>query len=247
MATHLVIGDPHCTPKANNDRFLWAGRVAADYKVSHVICMGDFCSMDSLSSYDRGKKSFEGRRYQQDMDHSHEALSLFNRGLGKHRPKKIMIHGNHEDRIDRFVDENPELDGTLKISDLKFKQHGWEEVKYKAIKVVDGVHYSHHLPSGIMGSAISGENIARSILTKHKVSATVGHSHLLDYAVSTLPSGKKLHALSAGCYLNHTEHFARDTQHMWWSGLIVKREVKDGNYNMELIDIKTVRREYGKR
>ena len=53
MATHLVIGDPHCTPKANNDRFLWAGRVAADYKVSHVICMGDFCSMDSLSSYDR--------------------------------------------------------------------------------------------------------------------------------------------------------------------------------------------------
>ena len=55
MATHLVIGDPHCTPKANNDRFLWAGRVAADYKVSHVICMGDFCSMDSLSSYDRAK------------------------------------------------------------------------------------------------------------------------------------------------------------------------------------------------
>ena len=63
MATHLVIGDPHCTPKASNERFLWAGRVAADYKVSHVICMGDFCSMDSLSTYDRGKKSFEGRRY----------------------------------------------------------------------------------------------------------------------------------------------------------------------------------------
>ena len=29
-----------------------------------------------------------------------------------------MLHGNHEDRIDRFVDDNPELDGTLKISDL---------------------------------------------------------------------------------------------------------------------------------
>ena len=43
MATHLIIGDPHCTPKANNDRFLWAGRLAADYKVTHVVCMGDFC------------------------------------------------------------------------------------------------------------------------------------------------------------------------------------------------------------
>ena len=28
---------------------------------------------------------------------------------------------------------------------------------------------------------------------------------------------------------------------MWWSGLIVKREVKDGNYNIETIDIKTIR------
>ncbi|BCV05947.1 MAG: hypothetical protein CM15mV121_270 [uncultured marine virus] len=46
------------------------------------------------------------------MQHSHEALSLFNKGLGKHKARKIMLHGNHEDRIDRFVDENPELDGT---------------------------------------------------------------------------------------------------------------------------------------
>ena len=64
---------------------------------------------------------------------------------------------------------------------------------------------------------------------------------------ATLPSGKKLHALSAGCYLNHTEHFARDTQHMWWSGLIVKREVKGGHYNIETVDIKAIRREYGRR
>ena len=59
MATHLVIGDPHCTPKANNDRFLWAGKFAHDLKPDTIVCMGDFASMDSLSSYDKGKKSFE--------------------------------------------------------------------------------------------------------------------------------------------------------------------------------------------
>ena len=42
MATHLVIGDPNCTPKASNERFLWAGRLAADVKATHIICMGDF-------------------------------------------------------------------------------------------------------------------------------------------------------------------------------------------------------------
>ena len=55
MATHVVIGDPHCTPKASNERFLWAGRLAADVRATHIICMGDFCSMDSLSSYDKKK------------------------------------------------------------------------------------------------------------------------------------------------------------------------------------------------
>ena len=55
MATHLVMGDPHCTPKASNERFLWAGKFAHDLRPNTIICMGDFASMDSLSSYDIGK------------------------------------------------------------------------------------------------------------------------------------------------------------------------------------------------
>ena len=89
MATHLVIGDPHCTPKASNDRFLWAGKFARDLKPNTIICMGDFASMDSLSSYDKGKKQFEGRRYKKDIDHAHDALDKFNKGLEGRRPRKI--------------------------------------------------------------------------------------------------------------------------------------------------------------
>ena len=77
MATHLVIGDPHCTPKASNDRFLWAGKFAHDLKPNTIICMGDFASMDSLSSYDKGKKQFEGRRYKKDIDHAHDREYAF--------------------------------------------------------------------------------------------------------------------------------------------------------------------------
>jgi len=245
MATHLIIGDPHCTPKANNDRFLWAGRVAADIKATHVICMGDFCSVDSLCSYDKAKLSFEGRRFKKDIEHTQDALLKFNRGLGKHRPRKIMILGNHEDRIDRVVQDNPELEGTLSISNLQYERYGWQQVPYKKGKVISGVYYTHHLASGITGRPISGENVARTILTKHKVSATVGHCHLLDHAVSTLPSGKKLYALSAGCYLNHEEAYAKETQHLWWSGLVIKHSVKDGEYDLETMEYKRVKQLYG--
>ena len=246
MATHLVIGDPHCNPKASNDRFLWAGKLARDLKPDTIICMGDFSSLDSLSSYDKGKKSFEGRRYKKDIDHAHDALEKFNKGLNGRRSRKVMLLGNHEDRIDRIVDETPELDGTISTKDLKFKEFGWEVFAYQEPVAIDGVHYCHNYPTGIMGKPISGDNIARSLLLKNKVSSTVGHCHLFDYSMCTIPSGRKVLGLSAGCYLHHKEEYARNTQRLWWSGLIVKRNVRQGEYDIETIEYNTVKRRYGR-
>ena len=246
MATHLVIGDPHCNPKASNDRFLWAGKLARDLKPDTIICMGDFSSLDSLSSYDKGKKSFEGRRYKKDIDHAHDALEKFNKGLNGRRSRKVMLLGNHEDRIDRIVDETPELDGTISTKDLKFKEFGWEVFAYQEPVAIDGVHYCHNYPTGIMGKPISGDNIARSLLLKNKVSSTVGHCHLFDYSMCTIPSGRKVLGLSAGCYLHHKEEYARNTQRLWWSGLIVKRNVRHGEYDIETVEYNTVKRRYGR-
>ena len=244
MATHLVIGDPHCNPKASNDRFLWAGKLARDLKPDTIICMGDLSSMDSLSSYDKGKKSFEGRRYKKDIDHAHDALEKFNKGLNGRRSRKVMLLGNHEDRIDRIVDETPELDGTISTKDLKFKEFGWEVIAYQEPVAIDGVHYCHNYPTGIMGKPISGDNIARSLLLKNKVSSTVGHCHLFDYSMCTVPTGRKVIGLSAGCYLHHKEDYARNTQRLWWSGLIVKRNVRQGEYDIETIKYNVVKRRY---
>jgi len=246
MATHLVIGDPHCNPKASNDRFLWAGKLARDLKPDTIICMGDFSSLDSLSSYDKGKKSFEGRRYKKDINHAHDALEKFNKGLNGRRSRKVMLLGNHEDRIDRIVDETPELDGTISTKDLKFKEFGWEVIAYQEPVAIDGIHYCHNYPTGIMGKPISGDNIARSLLLKNKVSSTVGHCHLFDYSMCTIPSGRKVLGLSAGCYLHHKEEYARNTQRLWWSGLIVKRNVRQGEYDIETIEYNTVKRRYGR-
>ena len=246
MATHLVIGDPHCNPKASNDRFLWAGKLARDLKPDTIICMGDLSSLDSLSSYDKGKKSFEGRRYKKDIDHAHDALEKFNKGLNGRRSRKVMLLGNHEDRIDRIVDETPELDGTISTKDLKFKEFGWEVIAYQEPVAIDGVHYCHNYPTGIMGKPISGDSIARSLLLKNKVSSTVGHCHLFDYSMCTIPTGRKVLGLSAGCYLHHKEDYARNTQRLWWSGLIVKRNVRQGEYDIETIEYNIVKRRYGK-
>ena len=79
------------------------------------------------------------------------------------------------------------------------------------------------------------------------MSSTVGHSHLLDYAIASQPSGKKIMGLSAGCYLIHKEKYAYNTQRLWWSGLIVKRNVKGGEYDIETVHISEVKKRYGRR
>jgi len=66
--THLIIPDSHAHPDHNNDRFEWLGKLIMDVKPDVVVNIGDMADMPSLSTYDRGTKGFEGRRYKKDVD-----------------------------------------------------------------------------------------------------------------------------------------------------------------------------------
>jgi len=45
------------------DHLTWAGQYAVDKKPDVIVHIGDHWDMPSLSHYDKGTKSFEGRRY----------------------------------------------------------------------------------------------------------------------------------------------------------------------------------------
>ena len=258
MTSHLVIGDPHCKPGVSNKRFSYLGKFIADKKPDVIVCIGDFADMESLCSYDRGKKDFEGRRYNNDINAVHEALELieiptkqYNEQQRKnkktqYKPRKVLTLGNHEQRIERAVECSPELEGTIGFADLKYESYGWQVIPYTVPIEIDGVFYSHFFPSGIKGEAISGVNIASNIITKMMVSATVGHCHLFDYATRALPNGKRIHGLSAGCFadLSHIEKYAVNVQFMWWAGLVLKHNVKNGEYDPEVFSMNRLQELY---
>lgn len=259
MVSHLIIGDPHCKPGVSNLRFEYLGNFIVDKKPDVIICIGDFADMESLCSYDKGKKDFEGRRYNNDINAVHEALSLIQTPSDsyneqqrrnkktQYKPRKILTLGNHEQRIERAVECSPEYANTIDIADLKYEEHGWEIIPYTVPIEVDGVFYCHFFPSGLKGEAISGVNIASNILSKMMVSSTVGHCHLFDYATRALPNGKRIHGLSVGCFadLSHIEKYAINVQYMWWSGLVLKHNVKDGEYDLEVFSMNRLEEMYG--
>ena len=72
-----VIPDTQVKPDVPLDHLLYAGRYIASKKPDVIVMIGDWGDMESLCSYDKGKASFEGRRYKKDIDAGNLAMDLF--------------------------------------------------------------------------------------------------------------------------------------------------------------------------
>lgn len=248
---HLVIPDQHAHPNYHNHRADWLGNFMAELKPTVVINLGDAADMPSLCSYDKGTKSFEGRRYSEDIEAHLDFQDRLWTPIKKRKkgmPRRIFIEGNHEHRIARAINLQPELTGTLRFEDLRTHEYYHEIVRYSGatpgVIEVDGILYSHYFVSGVKGLPISGEHTGHSLLSKLHESATCGHIHTTDYCVRTTGGGRKISGLVAGVYQDYFADFAGVANGLWWSGVIVKRGVENGQYDPEWVSIERLKREY---
>ena len=230
----LVIPDCHAAPEYDNDRFTALGNFIVDEQPNIIVCLGDFGDMPSLSSYDKGTKGFEGRRYNKDVgsildaqDKLFAPIKKFNDKKRKnkekqYKPKLHMCLGNHEDRIDRAVNSAPELDGAISMKDLNYEKYGWKITPFKGCLSLEGINFSHYFTSGVAGRPISSSHIGHQLVSKLHCSAVQGHSHLYNHAEQTRPDGQKIFGLSAGCFSHpsYSENWCRDTEYNWWRGIV---------------------------
>lgn len=253
---HLVIPDPHASPDTPLDRFEWLGKFIMDKRPDKIICMGDFADMPSLCTYDKGTKGYEGRRYRKDILAVRDAMSKILAPLHHHnfkqaqykkaqyKPELHMCMGNHEHRISRAVECDAILEGTIGLDDLGYEECGWKVHPFKEVVGIDGVAYSHYHISGVMGKPISGIHPAANLISKHFVSCVAGHAHILDYSVRTDALGKKLHGLVCGVFDDSYHQYAGKANDLWWRGLVMLHNVKDGDFQPEFISMDTLKKEY---
>lgn len=229
---HLVVGDAHAAPGQNLERFSLLGRMVRDLRPDVVVVIGDWADMPALSHYDKGKKSFEGRRYTEDIKASNEALRLFHEGLGEETPRLVYCEGNHEHRIERAANDSPGLD-MMGLHDLDFERRGWEIYRFKTPATIDGVNYCHYFTSQNTDRAISGVTAGRSLVNKKHMTCVVGHSHLLNHFTTTA-GDRRLHGLVVGWFCDVFKDYAGQSNTGWWAGICVLRDVKDGDFDLEL-------------
>ena len=250
---HFVLPDVQIKPNQNTDHLIWAASYLVDKKPDTIICLGDFADMESLSSYDVGKKSFEGRRYTNDIKAARDAMAMFmspiwreQRRLKKNKekqwkPRLIFTLGNHENRINRAVENDSKLDGLLSLSDLGYEDFGWEVIPYLQPITIDGISFCHYFVSGVMGRPVTS---ARMLITKHHMSCVAGHQQGRDIAYGRRADGTSMTSIISGSYYQHEEPYLTAQNNIHWRGCWLLNDVKDGAYDELPLSIEYLKRRY---
>jgi hypothetical protein len=245
---HLIIPDVQSKPGVRLDHLTWIGNYITEKQPDNIICIGDFFDFPSLSSFDKGKLAFEGRRYVEDikagrraMQNLMDPLEAYNRTAKvKYQPQMDFTLGNHEQRIIRIVDSNPEFFGKFSYDDMAIGDYGWKVHDFLKPVTIDGVTYCHYFTSGVMGRPVSS---AAALLRERQSSCVMGHVQKTDIAIHPKTGNT---ALFCGiCYLH-------DEDYLGYQGqgpnnrrqIVVLHEVDDGQFDMMFVSLKFLEKGY---
>lgn len=250
--TAVVFTCSHADPKVENDRFDWLGRFLYDVRPDYVVDLGDGADMRSLNTYDTTKPAFKSlQSYEKDIDWYNDAQERIRWPFKKakvKRPTFFGFEGNHEYRIKKAVEHDPQLEGGRHgISFKHLNTNKWFDEYWEysnsapTIANIDGVDYAHFISSGNYGTAMSGEHHAFNMLKKRLNSVTVGHSHKRNIYFR---DDAKAIGLVAGCYKGAPESWAGQSNDEWAYGVWIKRNIQDGYYDPQWVSMDVLEKEY---
>lgn len=249
--TIFVLPDVQAKPDVDFNFLTAIGRYLVDKKPNIIVCIGDFADMESLSTYDRGLKSFEGRSYQKDIWAAREAMDAllapiyeYNKSAKKnkhklYKPRMVLTLGNHENRINRAINEDRKLDGLISTDDLPYQD--WEVYGFLDVVVIDGVAFSHYFTSGVMGRPIT---TAQALLTKKHMSCFAGHQQGRQIAYGMRADGSEMTAIIAGSCYEHEEAYLGPQGNNHFRGCYHLFDVHNGRFDELPLTLKYLKEKY---
>jgi predicted phosphodiesterase len=243
----LVIGDAHVTNGQTLRRFDWLNyhiRKVPEY--DYIIILGDFLTLNSLSSWDRDKRLLmEGRRFYKEIEAGNEALDRLTDGISGSR--LIFLEGNHEDRLVRYIQSHPELEGSPNTCRdlLALDRRGFEFIPYRHYKEINGVYYTH-IPFG-KAKEISGKDICSKAELVTIGSTVFGHTHELHTSCVHKHGMKHLQQiLNAGCFFEQSEEYVEGKMTNYWKGVVELTNYEYGRFDINTISMGQLERGYSR-
>lgn len=189
--TIFVLPDVQAKPGVDFSFLTCIGKYIVKKKPDIIVCGGDFSDMESLSSYDVGKKSFEGRSYHKDLWAAREAMDAlltplfeYNNKARKnkektYKPDMHMLLGNHEARINRAVNDDRKLEGLISTDDLPYQD--WKVHEFLDVVIIEGIAFSHYFVSGTMGRPVTSAAATTKVGANFLSTISTAGVYLISY------------------------------------------------------------------
>lgn len=249
--TCLIIPDLHQDPRFPHrlDVLRWAARLGVDRKIDTVYQLGDWSTWDSVSFHDKNdtQKARLKPPIRDDMDNLLEGIQAFQSEQGSWKPKKKITKGNHEYRLEKFENANPETHRAFTTErDQIFASFGWKMSEYGVVTYCEGVGITHHPVNG-MGRAFGGKTGAQRAGNESSCSLIYGHTHHWKFvpAPKLGPTGG-VDIMEAGCAMlwGEVEHYALHSLNDWWWGLTIVHLEGGRIRDFERLSMLTLRDKY---
>jgi hypothetical protein len=243
----LLIPDKQVKPGVNIDHVARLGELIVEERPDVIVDIGDHWDMPSLSSYDRGTARAEGRRVREDIEAGNRAMQVLLAPLRElqatqrqnrkrvYSPEMHFFVGNHEERILRYENSHPEVQGALGFDTLDLT--GWTVHPFLQPATLGGVEFCHYFYNPMSGKPFGGS--AEYRLGKIKRSFVQGHEQGFKYHIEPV-GDRRIHGLVAGSFYTHDEEYKGPQANNHWRGFCILHNVDNGEYDLEVRGIDTL-------
>lgn len=254
MKRYIVIPDTQCKDGIDLEYLHWIGQYIADTKPDVIVHIGDHWDMPSLSSYDKGKRQMENRRYRADIDSGNFGWELLNDPINyeveraernkkkRWNPERHFLCGNHEFRIQRAIDKDAQLEGVIGYEDLAvYTDPDWITHPFLETFISDEIAFSHYFTTGLAGRPAATANAQ---LNKQHLSCIAGHQQGLQIATAFRADGRRITSVIAGSAYVHEEEYLGHQGNNHWRGILRLEEVEKGSFDLLPISMNYLGRRY---
>ena len=188
-------------------------KFAKSWKPDIVVDGGDYFDFNYISTYDERRiRLLEGRRFRKDFDLGNRDLDYWQ----KIAPKYIALEGNHDERVQRLIDEQPRFEGLIELP----VNLGLAERKIDFYHLTDAPLQLGKLL--VIHGNISTKYTARRNLEKYKHNVACGHIHRFEEASDSLPVlGESIRSWVIACLCDLQPDWRRGNPTNWCNGFAV--------------------------
>lgn len=203
----------------------------AAHRWDGYLNIGDFMDFDQISSFNKNNlRAIEGRKILKDYEVGNEILDRHQKIIRKKNPdaKFVLIEGNHEYRIERYIDANPQVEGLFEVEHgLKLKERGFEWVR----NWTNGDMYTVGKANFVHGQYTSKYH-ASKMVDNYGDNIFYGHTHdVQSYARTSRGRNTTQVGQSLGCLCTYELSYIKKNPSNWQQAFGVFYFTKGGFFS----------------